>query len=399
MIDPITRRNALFLSMLVGGFGAARAAQAARGPLPETMRAGFNLPDQAPMRADHVARQETLRALRQIGMTHVRLPVAAEYVLSPFSGPATISQTLDDLDRAVERLLGLGYAVSVDLHPENDFSALQRRDPANAHRLLLAGWPAIAQRLNRWPSERVFVELLNEPATTDDIWRPFVERLAQAVRAVLPANYLVVGPAPFQRIDALTNWTPLADKKIVYACHYYDPMMFTHQGASWDTAPWGRASDVPFPTEANDARLLSIAQRAQDAGDAPLAGELRTMARAAWNAQTIAAQFAELGRWAARHDALVVINEFGVLKWRARRADRLAWLVATRQAAEAQGFGWAHWDYSTSFGLLDDAGAIDQGLLLALLAKPSALGASARSVAPSVRATSPMTTGSESGTK
>lgn len=391
----LSRRDALLLP-LAAGLSTAAAAETGRraGALPPNLAKGFNLPDQAPARAGRSPNEATLRRLRALGMSHVRLPVVAEYVLARFSGPATLSSALDDLDRAIERLLGIGYSVSVDLHPGPDFNALHQRDPQNAHQALLEGWPMLAKRIARWPQERIFAELLNEPATTDDIWRPFVEQLATAVRAILPKTYLLAGPAPYHRIEALAGWRPFADDRIVYVCHFYDPMMFTHQGATWEQdAPWGRAEGVPFPSAAGDPTLLALARAAQKKGDAGLANELRNMAAQAWDANAISTQFAALGRWSAQHSAPVIVNEFGVLKGKAKRADRLAWLAATRAAVEAQGFGWAHWDYDTSFGLLDDQGEIDQGVILALL------GDKARSVAPSVSATSPMMTGSDSGTK
>jgi endoglucanase len=315
-------------------------------------------------------------------------------VLPRFSGPATISTAMDDLERALDRLLGMGYSVTVDLHPGGEFNALHQRDHESVHRALLEVWPILAKRIGQWPHERVFAELLNEPATTDGVWRPFVETLANSVRAILPKTFILVGPAPFHHIDALAHWRPLVDDRIVYVCHYYDPMLFTHQGATWDkSVPWGRCSGVPFPAAAGDATLLALAADAEKKSDAALADELRRMATRAWNAGSISAQFAELGRWSAEHSAPVVVNEFGVLKWKAKRADRLAWLAATRAAIEAQGFGWAHWDYDTAFGLIDDAGEIDQGVILALFAEKT------RSTAPSVKATRPITTGKDRGTK
>lgn len=389
----VSRRDALSILFALTGARDVGRAIAAPSTLPESMRRGFNLPDQAPLRPNRKPLQKTLRSLRALGMTHVRLPVAADYVLAPLSGPRTIASALDDLDAAIENLLGLGYSVSVDLHPGPDFLALQQRDHATAHRHLLEGWPKLARRLSRWPETGVFAELLNEPATTDEIWRPFVVQLAQAVRAVLPRSPIVVGAAPYQRMDALTSWRPLADDRIVYACHYYDPMPFTHQGASWESGPLARASGVPFPSAAGDPRVLELLRKAQKGGDAELAEELRTLAARAWNAQTIGEQFAALGRWSAAHKVPVIINEFGVLKWKASRADRLAWLRAARTGAEAHGFGWAHWDYMTSFGLLADDGEIDEGVVQSLL-DPIV-----RSAAPSVSPTSPMRTGSDRGTK
>jgi len=362
MAQVFTRREAV---ALLAGALVPRAATAG-GPARVTK--GFNLPDQVPLRAEHFANPKTLRALRDLGMTHVRLPAVAEFLLPEFSTPATISSAKDDLTRAVEQLLGMGYDVSVDLHPDSDFQDLQRRNPERAHRALLAGWPPLADHLSRWPAERVSAELLNEPATTDDVWRPFVETLAQAVRARLPRNAIIVGPAPAQRLDALTNWTPLADKNVIYACHYYDPMIFSHQGASWEEgSPWAKVAGAPFPSAKDDPTMLRLAAKAQRDGDAGAARELRETAQRAWTADTISAQFADAQRWSATNGATIFINEFGVLKDKSRRSDRLAWLAAVRAAAEEQGFGWAHWDYATGFGLLDDSGAIDQGVIRALL--------------------------------
>lgn len=339
------------------------------GATPLSLLKGFNLPDQVPLRLEHDANPRTLRALYRLGMTHVRLPVVAENVLGSFSAPATVTSAMDDLARILDRLVEIGYCVSVDLHPGPEFQNLLQRDPKGAQKALLSGWPVIADRLSRWPADRISAELLNEPNTTDELWRPFVETLAQAVRARLPKSRIIVGSAPFQRLEALTRWTPLADDNVIYACHYYDPMVFTHQGASWDAdSPWTHVAGAPFPSAKDDPELLRLAADAAREGHASTAQALRQAAERSWTAETISRQFDGLMNWSQTHSAPVIINEFGALKWKARRNDRLAWIAAVRAAATSHGFGWAHWDYSTSFGLLDDAGAIDEGVIRALLA-------------------------------
>lgn len=366
----ISRRKAL-LSVPAGiaGAFATPAAGVASAALPEPMRRGFNLPDQAPLRAGRVPQKETLQALRKLGMSHVRLPVSGEYVLPAFSGPATISATLDDLSRVVDMLLAMGYAVTVDMHPGSDMAARIARDPGDAQRTLADGWRLLAKHLLRWPSEFVYAELLNEPPMPDAVWRPMARALIEEVRGAAPETYVIVGPAPYQGLDALLAWEPFAAARIVYACHYYSPMVFTHQGAEWEKgAPWARAAGVPFPTVRNDPVLKKLAQRARGDGDEPLAHELEQMARQDCNADSIHAEFARLAAWSARGNVPVIINEFGALKQKMKAEHRLAWLLAIRRAAASHGFGWAHWDYASDFGLLDRSGAFDQGVIRALLA-------------------------------
>ena len=163
------------------------------------------------------------------------------------------------------------------------------------------------------------------------------------------------------------DWRPLPGGNIVYACHYYDPMMFTHQGASWDpSSPWSKVAGVPFPTVVGDPRVVRMAESEEDPA---AANELRQLSQQAWNANVILAQFQTFAAWSAANNAPIIINEFGVLKWKAPRADRIAWISAICVAAEACGFGWAHWDYITAFGLLDDQGAFDGEVIRALLGR------------------------------
>jgi endoglucanase len=370
MPHRISRRRAL-LTASAGVLGAcARPAVAAvNAALPQRLRRGFNLPDQAPLRAGRAPRKETLQALRRLGMTHVRLPVAAEFLLPAFSGPATVSSTIDDMSRGVDLLLSLGYAVTIDMHPGADVGARLARDPAQAQRALATGWRRLARHSAQWPSDAIFLELLNEPPMADAVWRPMAQALLEEVRSEATGNHVILGPAPYQGLDALMAWEPFADERIVYACHYYSPMVFTHQGADWEPdTPWGRAAGVPFPTREADPALTKLARQASSAGDELLARELRQMGRRACNAESIEAEFAGLADWSARRHAPVIVGEFGVLKQKVKAAHRLAWLEATRRAAGAHGFGWAHWDYASDFGLLDGAGALDEGVIRALFA-------------------------------
>src|SRR5262245_31796399 len=81
-----------------------------------------------------------LGMLRARGLTHVRLPVAAEPLLGAFSDRQTVADQLKELDFALQTLLKIGFAVSLDVHPGGKFSRLHASDPDEGFRLLQSLW-------------------------------------------------------------------------------------------------------------------------------------------------------------------------------------------------------------------------------------------------------------------
>ena len=174
-----------------------------------------------------------LRELRQAGMTHVRLPVPAESIMPRFASKAERHDRLQAVDRALTRLISLGYYVSIDLHPGDRFNQLHRQEPVASMQEMKSAWSGLAEIAWRHPADRVFAELLNEPDVEAERWQSEAEELAAFVRRLLPRTTIIVGPVNWQRADSLPGFRPLNDLNVVYAIHFYDPMDFSHQG-HWD---------------------------------------------------------------------------------------------------------------------------------------------------------------------
>ncbi|HLW93503.1 MAG TPA: cellulase family glycosylhydrolase [Roseiarcus sp.] len=363
-----TRRGALALIGAAALASPAKAQSSVAAARVQRLARGFNLPDQAPLNPDKRPDRLTLRWLRERGMTHVRLPFDGEAAMSRFSGKTTIDAALGDLDRALDLVLGLDFAATVDMHPGAGFAALARADAGAAIDSLRQAWRVLAERIGKRPPNRVFAEPLNEPPLADATWRAAAESLVAELRGALPDTTFIVGPAPFQRVEALAAWRPFVDVNVAYAFHYYDPMVFTHQGLTWDASdPIARLADVPFPSELDDPRMRRVIDALRARGDRPLVDEVERAYAAPWTKATIERQFAPLAAWSKAHAAAVVLNEFGVLRFKAPRSSRLEWLRDVREVAEASGFGWAHWDYREGFGLLNESGQPDAALIDALL--------------------------------
>lgn len=314
-----------------------------------------------------------LQQLRKAGMGHVRLPVPAERVMPRFAAKADRDETLRVLDNALKQLTSLGYSTSVDLHPGERFNRLHKDDPDAAVHELQEAWSALAQVIRSFPPDRIFAELLNEPDIEADRWQREVEALAAFVRRLLPATTLIIGPVNWQRADSLPRFRPLADPNIVYAIHFYDPMVFTHQG-HWDARdPLHDIRDLPYPIRADDPAVQALRQDLQDRNATKALAMLDTAIAAAKDKPGADRWLAPALAWQQQFSRPIIVNEFGVLKAGAPRESRLRWLAEVTAYARDHCWGWAHWELAQGFGLVDSqTGRPDPDVMRALLGTPRA---------------------------
>ena len=239
-------------------------------------------------------------------------------------------------------------------------------------------WRTLAQRYADRPAEKLFFEVLNEPGVAIPIWNRQGPLLVQAIRREAPRHTIVYGPAHYQRIDVLSNMAPLPDDNVVYAAHFYDPMIFTHQGADWsDEDPLRYVNGVPFPLRASDDRIVALLARLTGEGRIKAGALVLKDVAAPWTEERVAAAIGDAAAWATRHRRPVIINEFGVLSFKAAAADRARWLRAVRTAAEHHCIGWTHWEYADGFGFVrrvDGREVPDEAIVDALLGGRSSTG-------------------------
>ena len=173
-----------------------------------------------------------LAGLYARGFTHIRLPVGAERRMEDFSSRGDVARQLTELDFAIDTLTHLGFGVTIDIHPADRFARLHVAEPDRALGLLEALWRLLARRYAGVAPDRLFFETLNEPTVSRKIWKDQGPRLVEAIRREAPNRTIIFGHADYQRIDALEGLAPLADAHVVYAAHFYDPMIFTLQGST-----------------------------------------------------------------------------------------------------------------------------------------------------------------------
>lgn len=337
-------------------------------PLLASLGRGVNLPGWDEADRAHRPSSKQLKALRKFGFTHIRLPIDNRRL----SGPAADSDYLDDIHEEVEALLRLGYVVSVDLHPDEQVGAMFAADPEKGMAYLTEIWRRLATSLRDFPPSRLALELLNEPEIDQPAWEQVSETLRSTVRAILPKHTIIIGPSGPQRHEMLSGMLPSPDRNIVYAVHYYDPLLFSHQGATWGPPDdvIRALSGLPFPASIGNPAIEAELKRLNAAGRQDAVKSLSdSLAEAPWDARMIASAFDVMQAWSRKYDRPVIINEFGVLSFVAPRPSRLLWLRTVNQLAGQRCLGWAHWDFKDGFGLIDPhTGLPDADIMRALRA-------------------------------
>jgi hypothetical protein len=170
--------------------------------------------------------------------------------------------------------------------------------------------------------------------------------VAAAIRETAPQNTIIAtGPNYSDIVDLLTQH-PLADGNVIYNFHFYDPHEFTHQGASWGSPWWIYERAIPYP-----ATEASMEEKLKQIPDAAARYRLEEYWLDHWDGHRIRLLMDEAHAWGKANNVPLICNEFGVFRAVAEPASRLAWIHDVRTALEADGIGWAMWDYHEGFGV------------------------------------------------
>jgi endoglucanase len=149
--------------------------------------------------------------------------------------------------------------------------------------------------------------------------------------------------------SAFSTFTELEipnDPHVAIVLHYDEPMIFTHQRASWKHCP----PDMPlvtFPGRVPDmSKVVPADHFAAKASGRELTKE------------EVLSDFIQMARKIAQlaPGKEVLLGEFGSYE-QAPPESRRIYTATVRDAAEREGWGWTIWDYKSSFGIRTADGA------------------------------------------
>lgn len=388
-------------AVLAGGVGAtligAGLAQAAQ---PLVLRRGINLwpwfsltrefpaprtdYDWPPFQLDRpVPTARDLGQLRRAGFDFVRIPVDPGPILA--AAPRERAILLDQVMAAVALALSQDFAGVLNLHAN---AATHHWTPARLFGSEAApGFPAylaviaeLARRLARLGPGRVAFEPVNEPfqACGAAEWERVQTRMLAAARSAAPELTLVATGACGSMIAGLESLKAralAAFEPLLFTFHFYEPYLFSHQGAKWMSEPFYPALNaVPWPASRGtlETTLAAVRARMAELGQ-PAAGrgaatyrETERVLKEYFDARPdrpfIEGYLRQVRAWAQREGVApgrILMGEFGAVRTgsgiaASAPADRARYVRDVRESAEVLGFPWAFWNLFDSLGLLVD---------------------------------------------
>jgi endoglucanase len=282
--------------------------------------------------------------IHQLGFDHIRIPV--DPIIFQCDGNWDSCERIQFLDQVIHQALSVGLYVIVDFHP----------NPQYTHQLLAGGmadryfrlWAQIADHYSAMDQDRIVLEVMNEFSSPDKYgWSGLLQQSIQVIRRHAPNSTIIVQGAGYSNIWDLIELPVLSDNNLIYNFHYYEPHVFTHQGATWGSDYWLDVKNLPFPateqgesaafenTDSQAARWM-ILQYKQDH----------------WDANRIAGDIGFAAKWAHDRGVPLICDEFGVYRNFSSPESRERWLTAVRTAFEKNQIGWTAWDYQGGFGVV-----------------------------------------------
>jgi len=280
--------------------------------------------------------------IKAAGFDHVRLSVNPQPMMDAAHHPGGRDEYFGYLDAAMKMILDAGLAVELDMHPDSDFKARLKEDESVER--FADFWRMVAKHYasSPWDSERIFFEIMNEPEMHDRYrWYGVESKLAAAIRQAAPANTILAPGANWDDDNDMIFLEPLRDPNVIYVFHFYEPHIFTHQGATWGAFYWHWLKGLHYPSDPANA-----AQVAATVPDAIHRLDVIRYGQDHWDASRVEAEINQAADWASRNGVPLVCNEFGVYR-HADPQDRVAWIKDVRTSLERHNIGWAMWDYST----------------------------------------------------
>ena len=284
--------------------------------------------------------KQDFQNIKSLGCDVIRLPINLFYLTSGAPNYTVDPLFYDFLDQAVTWAEDLHLYLILDNHTADDLGS---KNP-NLQAALTTVWTQMATHYKD-RSTYILYEIMNEPnGISTANWGAIQQAAITAIRTVDTRHTIVVGPSNWNSYNDLASMPVYSDANLIYTFHFYDPFVFTHQGATWPNPSMASLANVPFPYNSSTPAVPA------DLANTWIAGALANYA----NDGTVAKMKSLIDiavAFKTAHNVNLYCGEFGVYIPNSPDNDRTYWYGQVRTYLESKGIAWTTWDYQGGFGL------------------------------------------------
>ncbi len=280
--------------------------------------------------------------IKDLGCDHIRLPIhffnmtgeGPDYQIDPL--------LFTFLDQVINWIEDLGLYLILDNH---SFDVNINTSPEILDELIKV-WKQIAQRYKD-RSELILYEILNEPhGIADSTWNRMQKAVVDSIRSIDKKHTIIIGPACWNSYQNLKYMPEYKDKNLIYTFHFYEPFLFTHQGATWVTPPMDIAG-VPFPYE--ESRMPELPEKLKGTWIEWRYNNYPEEGTNEW----VKSQIDIAVEFSNKRGVRIWCGEFGAYIPNSTTSDRARWLELVRTYFEENNIAWTMWNYAGNFGIFE----------------------------------------------
>jgi endoglucanase len=294
---------------------------------------------------DNAITNTDLELLKTLGFKSIRLPVAFKYFESK---NIPVAAVLTKIDKVVKQCRVYGLKLIIDYH----YGELNDNNYLTEPPVIIKTWLMLTARYKNESADNLFFELYNEPPPMNPgTWKDAAYNIATAIRKIDKKRTLIIGASNFNSIYELSRTVRLADENIIYTVHFYEPFLFTHQGATW-VGDQVSTTGVTFPYNAES--FPTINPKAKGTWGETNFYQYRTDG----NEQSLTDKLLIVKKWATKYDVPLICTEYGVYNKYADVNSRCRYIKAIRRTLKKLNIPGVLWEYKDNFSIFNGTPSI-----------------------------------------